>query len=177
VGGLFTAGLAYLGNSFAPLCAIEAGIARVEHQSELLKAAPPAEALAVIGLEIGMPEVGAPAAIARLALPMSGLEPAFEAFSGAIKKQQVVTEPVSLVGHVLDSAVEVSLRFGPAPVPARELVALRPGQVIRLGQSSSASLSLEVESVPFLAARPGRVGRRLACVIVDPATEPGVTPS
>jgi len=165
-------GLHDLANAMAPLCELRPQITRVEQQAELLKAAQPADAYAVISLVIELPESGAPAEQLTLALPLVGLEPAFEAFAGSTEKAVTVEqEPASLGEHLLDSPVEVALRFGPVSVTAGEVFALREGQLLHFKHRTAAPLSIDVEGVPFLAARAGRIGRRLACVVVDANAE------
>ena len=69
----------------------------------------------------------------------------------------------------------MSLRFRPISMRAADLVHLEEGQIIGLDHRTNAPLALDVEGTEVLAAKPGRLGRRLACVIVDPVSDLGAT--
>jgi flagellar motor switch protein FliM len=160
-----------LATALAPLCAVEPHLARAEQQAELLKAAPPVEAYAVMTLAIELPEAESAPELLTIALPIAGLEPAFEAFAGSTQKAvEVEQEPAHVADHLLDSPVEVALRFGPVTVRAGDVAGLREGQLFHFGHRTASPLSIDVEGVPFLPARAGRIGRRLACVVVDPSS-------
>ena len=175
VAGLIESGLSDLATALAPLCVIQPEIVRVETQAELLKAAPQAEAYAVTVLSVDLPETGTGPNKVTVALPLHGLEPAFEAFAGGSHKAELDIQPVSIVDHLLDAPVDVSQRFRPISMRAADLVQLEEGQIIGLDHRTSAPLALDVEGTEVLAAKPGRLGRRLACVIVDPVTDLGAT--
>lgn len=176
--GLVRAGLNDLVTAFGPLCNLQPEVVRIESQGELLKAAPQSESYVVTILSVELPETGAAPRSAAIALPLAGLEPALEAFSGGARRvREVDAQPASVLDHLLETAVDVSLRFGGGTVKAQDVLALTEGQVIRLGHRTSIPLSVDVEGLPFLAAKPGRLGRRLAFAVVDPATELGAASS
>jgi flagellar motor switch protein FliM len=178
VSSVIEGGLVDLATAIAPLCAIQPEIARVEDQAELLKAAPQAEAFAVANFAVEFPETDAGAKRLTIALPLTGLEPAFELFAGGTRKPaEQVDQPTDIGEHLLDASVEISLRLGPVPVRASDVLDFAEGQILHLGNRTSAPLAIDVEGVPFLAARPGRIGRRLACVVVDPSPDPGASTS
>ncbi len=167
-----------LSAALAPLYAIQPEIARVEDQAELLKAAPQSEAYAVTNFAVELPDSESGPKRLTIALPIGGLEPAFEAFAGGARRPSEVTEQATSIGeHLLDASVEMSLRFGPVPVRASDVLDFAEGQILPLRHSTQTPLAVDVEGVPFLTARPGRIGRRLACVIVDPSTDLGATTS
>jgi flagellar motor switch protein FliM len=84
-------------------------------------------------------------------------------------------QPASIVDHLLDAPVDVTLRFRPITMRAGDLVHLEEGQIIGLEHRTNVPLALDVEGTEVLAAKPGRLGRRLACVIVDPVIDLGAT--
>lgn len=166
--------LGELATAFAPLCTLEPEILRIETQPELLKAAAQPEAYAVTVLSLELPDTGAPATHATLALPLAGLEPAMDAFLGGGHRAGVREEPPATVAdHLLDVGVDVTLRFDPVSIPAAGLVSLSEGQLLRLGHRTNSPLSVDVEGTSFLAAKPGRLGRRLAFAVVDPTSDLG----
>ena len=152
-------------------------MARVEDQAELLKAAPQSEAYAVTNFAVELTDSESGPKRVTIALPLAGLEPAFEAFSGSIHKAEIEEHPASIGDHLLDAAVEVSLRFGPMALRASDVAGFAEGQVVLLRHRTATPLAVDVEGVPFLSAKPGRIGRRLACVIVDPTIDLGATAS
>ena len=178
VSSVVEAALVDLATAIAPLCAISPEIARVEDQAELLKAAPQSEAFAVANLAIEFPDTDAGAKRFTIAMPLAGLEPAFEAFAGGTRKPaEQADQPADVGEYLLDASVEISLRLGPVPLRASDVLDFAEGQILHLGNRTSAPLAIDVEGVPFLAARPGRIGRRLACVVVDPTSDSGASTS
>jgi flagellar motor switch protein FliM len=176
VTGLVELGLVDLANALAPLYAIQPQIVRAEDQAELLKAAPQAEAYAVTNFAVDLPDTETGAKRLTIALPLIGLEPAFEAFAGGARKtSDLEQEPASIGDHLLDTSVGISLRFGPVPMRAHDVLDFTEGQILRLGHRTGSPLAVDVEGVPFLSANPGRIGRRLACVVVEPSTDSGAT--
>ncbi len=176
VSGLAATALLDLASALAPLCVIDPEVVRAEDQAELLKAAPQSEAYAVTNFAVELTGSETGPRRMTIALPLAGMEPAFEAFSGATRKPATEARPVGIGDHLLDAAVEISLRFSPVPVLAADLLELVEGQILPLHHRTATPLAVDVEGVPFLFAKPGRIGRRLACVIVDP-TELGASAS
>ena len=66
--------------------------------------------------------------------------------------------------------VDVTVRAEVAAVdlPAEEVLALRPGDLLRLGGQAAAGVTLFAGETPVCRARPGRSGRRRAVQVVDP---------
>jgi flagellar motor switch protein FliM len=71
--------------------------------------------------------------------------------------------------RVGDAPLEVAVRFGEITLTSREVVGLKPGDVVPLGHRTDRPLSVCVGGVDRFAALPGRRGNRLACVLIDPA--------
>ncbi len=167
-----------LTTALAPLCAIKPDIVRIESQAELLKAAPQSEAYAVTVLSVELPETATAPKKLVVALPLAGLAPAFETFAGGSHRiGQLDIQPATVADHLLDAPVEIVLRFEPVGIRAEEFLQLEEGQILPLAHRTSVPLALDVEGMSLLSARPGRLGRRLACVIVDPTTDPGAPTS
>src|SRR5581483_9396067 len=135
-----------LATALAPLCEVRPEVVRVEQQAELLQAAPLTEGYAVMTLAIELTEAEAEPLLLTLALPLAGLEPAFEAFAGATAPSPVGTAepgPANIADHLLDSPVEVALRFGPLTVRAADVFGLREGQLLAFGHRTGAPLSID----------------------------------
>jgi len=163
--------------ALAPLCELRPVIARMEHQPELLKASLPTDAYATMDFAVELLDAGAAAERLTIALPLAGLEGALEAFVGSVQPAAVTEhEPAAVGDHLLDAPVEIALRFGPVTLHGSEILALREGQLVPFGHRTSTPLFIDVEGVPFLPAKPGRIGRRLACVVVDQPIDPSMPP-
>jgi flagellar motor switch protein FliM len=64
--------------------------------------------------------------------------------------------------------VEVSVRFGSVTLTSAEIVGLREGDVLPLHHRVEEPLTLTAVGQPMLRATPGKRGKRLAVMIVDP---------
>ena len=68
----------------------------------------------------------------------------------------------------MDAPVGISVQFRPITLTSHEIVDLQVGDVVPLRHLATTPLTVAVEGVPCQFAVPGRRGRRLACLIVDP---------
>jgi flagellar motor switch protein FliM len=57
-------------------------------------------------------------------------------------------------------------------MPIREVLALRPGDVVKLGPAAGSEITLFAEDVPVHTGRPGRSGRLRAVQIIAPLERP-----
>jgi flagellar motor switch protein FliM len=161
------AALPELSSSFAPLCPVNFKVVRYEAKAELLKAAPSSDAFAHAVLEV---DLGDLKSTVTIALPLTPLEPAFDAFAGTSSTRSAATgnEPLDIANLLLDSPVELSLHFSPVPLTGAEILGLTVGDIIGLGHPTDGLLTVDVVGIPMALARPGRQGGRLACVIAQP---------
>jgi flagellar motor switch protein FliM len=70
-----------------------------------------------------------------------------------------------------DALVDMTVRFEPVTLSSSDIIGVQPGDVIPLHHPVDAPLTVTIGDIPCFAALPGRRGRRLACVIVDPTSE------
>jgi flagellar motor switch protein FliM len=75
----------------------------------------------------------------------------------------------ALAGRMGGAPVTVSVSFLPVVLPLSDVVDLQPGDVLPLDHRVDAPLEVSVGGVPRFAAKPGRRGKRLACVITSVA--------
>ena len=75
----------------------------------------------------------------------------------------------ALAGRMGGAPVAVSVSFPPVVLALADIVDLRPGDVVPLDHRVDAPLEVSVGGVPRFSARPGRRGKRLACVITSVA--------
>lgn len=156
-----------LGAAFEPLLPLRPTVTHVEANPQFAPTGPASDVVAVVTFEV---RLGGGSHELSLCLPFSALQPALEQFGGAGGDQDGVhTTGTEIVAGALERApVQVQVRFSPVTLTSREIVELRPGDVLPLHHATAAPLTVLAEGVPLFAAQPGRRGKRLACRIVDP---------
>ena len=111
-----------------------------------------------------------------LCVPFSSLQPVLDGITGnSLFAGQVIDDPAAVEAAVADrvsaAAVDIAVSFGDVRLSSSEIVGLRVGDVVPLGSGPRTPLVVSVSGVPCFAAMPGRRGKRLACLIVDPTPE------
>jgi flagellar motor switch protein FliM len=153
--------------AFAPLLALDPVVVRQESRAQLVRGAAPGSTMITVVFEVVLGEQGETSS-ATLCLPLATLGPALESFSGT-GSLAANTEAAALVASTLmDAAVGVSVRFRPITLTSHEILGLEIGDVVPLRHLATEPLTVVAEGVPVTAGVPGRRGRRLACLIVDP---------
>ncbi|MCI1641401.1 MAG: flagellar motor switch protein FliM [Actinomyces sp.] len=166
VGLLMGRALKDLGYSFSTLLTLDATIKSIQYAPQMVQAA----------------AASAPVLVARFTIDVDGRECAAsvmlpaEGVTAALRENQAAEEPeedeeIRSQREALDRTaqeipVEVSVRFRPKRVHARELTALRAGDLIALQQSASEPLEVVVGDKLLAHAAPGSEGPRLAALIV-----------
>lgn len=115
---------------------------------------------------------------ASICIPYSSLQPALDEMSGQIARSSQSVDDPERVQHALEIGLEkvpvpVTVRFNDVSLTSTELVDLQCGDVLALHHRVDEPLAVDVGGVRRFSARPGRAGRRLACVLVGVATEDG----
>jgi flagellar motor switch protein FliM len=77
----------------------------------------------------------------------------------------------SLASRMGAAPVTVSVSFPPVTLALSDIVDLRPGDVLPLEHRVDDPLEVSIGGLPRFAARPGRRGKRLACVITSVAAK------
>jgi flagellar motor switch protein FliM len=164
--GLLDSVMHELSAAFAPLLTMEPTIVRQESKVQLVRGAAPGSTMITVDFEVLL---GEQITSATLCLPLATLGPALESFSGTGSPLAVNTEATALVAtSLMDAAVDVSVRFRPITLTSQEILGLEVGDVVPLRHMASAPLTVAAAGVPVTSGVPGRRGRRLACLIVDP---------
>ena len=119
-----------------------------------------------------MMRIGACEGQASICIPYSSMQPALEDLTGNITRAAIPpSEPELIETALLDGLetvpVSVSVRFNEVSLSSAEIIDLRCGDVLALHHPVDEPLAVSVGGVARFAARPGRNGRRLACVVVD----------
>ena len=162
--GLLDSAMNELSAAYAPLLTMQPSIVRQESKAQLVRGAAPGSTMITVDLEVLL---GEQVCTATLCLPLATLGPALESFAGTGLATN--TEAAALVATgLMDAAVEVSVRFRPITLTSQEILGLEVGDVVPLRHMATAPLTVAAAGVPVTAGVPGRRGRRLACLIVDP---------
>lgn len=158
--------LHYAMEGLAPL---ECSIVGVEHNPQFAQAASASDLVLVTSFDM---TVGKDECIATLALPFNGMLPFLEkAVHGATSgRERGDREAVAatVATRMEDVDVEVAVSFSPTPIRMEDVVALKPGDVIRLRHPVSDPLAVTGAGVTFAYGVPGREGTRVACLVVKP---------
>jgi flagellar motor switch protein FliM len=156
-----------------PLVSVRATLGGIEYNPQFVQASAASDAVVVASFEM---KVGsAEECVSTLCLPLSMILPRLHddvgvALTDSQRRSREHAERDMAAGlqHV---PVDVSVRFAPLSMRTDELVALRPGDVIRLDHPVSAPLEVRAADTTFGHAVAGNQGSRLACLVVAPAKE------
>ena len=69
---------------------------------------------------------------------------------------------------LMHAAIDVSVRFGTVSLTSGDILDLQVGDVVPLHHHTTKPLTVLASGIACLNATPGRRGKRLACMIVDP---------
>jgi flagellar motor switch protein FliM len=158
--------LAQLSVVWADLAGLELELGLMDMQLEMGQMAPVSEPTLALTMEARLD--GTSSALSLL-LPWSAVEPVADRFSarddaaGAMGEEQVASVRRA-VGRV-----EMTVRAEVAAVelPIEQVLALQPGDVVRLDAPASGGVTLFADEVPVHRARPGRSGGRRAVQVVE----------
>ena len=166
--GLLDAGVTELGGAFTPLVAMEPQVARLESKPQLVRGASPESVMVVVDFDV---LIGDDTGTISVCLPLSTLGPALDSFAVSAPSEGEAAEQASaaaVAGHLMHAAIDVSVRFGTVSLTSADILDLQVGDVVPLHHPTSKPLSVLASGVHCLSASPGRRGKRLACMIVDP---------
>jgi flagellar motor switch protein FliM len=145
-------------------------VAGFEFNPLLIPASDPPEAALLLTYDLTID--GAALGRVSLCYPLSTLQPV-----GEILRQQepdedaVPAAPGPLVGVLPSVKVPLSVRLNPVTLPASDLLALEPGDVIRLSHGIDQPVVAVVDDLPMVEGRIGRLGARVAFEFMNWRTE------
>jgi flagellar motor switch protein FliM len=145
----------------------------IEYNPKFAQAASVSDAMIVTSFEM---RVGTVDCIATICLPFG---PVFTKLQGepggpALSDSQRTARETALrnmTAGLHSAPVEVSVRFASIRMRPRDLVALRPGDIVPLDHSVTAPLAITSGGRAFAHAVPGSSGKRLACLVVPSPKE------
>jgi flagellar motor switch protein FliM len=162
--------LAYAFESLTPL---EPVVLHQESNPQFAQIGSPSDMVIVFVYDL---RIGGGAGEATLCVPFTSLQPVLdEVATNSLLAGRVEADADSvrdaLAGRMGGAPVTVSVSFPPVTVALSDIVDLRPGDVVPLDHRVDAPLEVSVGGLARFAARPGRRGKRLACVITSVAPE------
>ena len=171
--GLLERVLGELRYSFEAIVELTPRIVGLEYNPQFAQAASATDAVIIVSFEM---RVGAEECIATVCIPFSGLLPhlATDAdATGLSAAQRQVRDAAmrSMTTGLGNTPVEVSVRFNAVLMSPRDLITLRPGDIVPLEHPVTNPLAVTSAGVTFAHAVAGSSGQRLACLVVPPPQE------
>ncbi|MEW6476514.1 MAG: flagellar motor switch protein FliM [Actinomycetota bacterium] len=168
---LFGRVLRELAYAFESLTALEPVVIHQESNPQFAQIGSPSDMVIVFDYDL---RIGGQQGEATLCIPFAALQPVLDEVTGnSILAGRVEADAESvrdaLAGRVGGAPVTVSVCFQPVVLPLADIVDLQPGDVLPLDHRVDVPLAVSVGGVPRFAAKPGRRGKRLACVITSVA--------
>lgn len=138
----------------------------IEHNPQLVQIAGPSDLAVVLTFRVTIVQGAHTEGVLTLCYPVSALEPILSQLGGHrhAAGEESVGEP-PLAPLLADTSVEVRVRFGDAWLPAGQLAALAPGDVVRLGLDPDDPVTADVEGHVVARGHVGRARRRLALLV------------
>jgi len=159
-----------LSYAFESIVHLEPQVAMHESNPQFAQVASATDMVIVLAFDV---RIGAETGEVSLCLPFSSMQAVLdEVTTSAHQAGHGVRDPQvlrhALGDRVSDAPVQLAVRFNGVTLTSREIVALRPGDVVALDHRTDRPLAVCVGGVERFAALPGRRGARLACVLVEP---------
>ena len=155
--------------AFESLVAIEPVLAHQESNPQFTQIAAANDTVVVLSFEM---KVASSSGVLSICIPFALIQPVLDGAAGGFARtgrSDVDTEAVgkALRASLDTSKLSVTVRFNQIELLAGDIVDLRPGDIVPLTHPIDAPLFVTIGNVARFEAKPGRRGRRLACVVVD----------
>lgn len=169
--GLMSRMLRELGLAFESLVSVEFKLTHQESNPQFTQIAALNDTVVVLSFDI---EVAGNAGDLSLCIPFSQIQPVLEDAAGTFTRTGRNDIDHAAVGHAIrenveKTAVPLAVRFNEIDLVASDIVDLRPGDIVPLFHPVDAPLFITIGDVARFQVKPGRRGRRLACVVIDDA--------
>lgn len=138
----------------------------IEHNPQLVQIAGPSELAVVLTFRVTIAQGVHTEGVLTLCYPVSALEPILSQLGG--DRLPAGMDPAAeppLAPLLAETAVELRVRLGNAWLPANQLAALAPGDVVRLGIDPDDPVTADVEDYVVADGHIGRTRRRLALLV------------
>lgn len=162
-------GLREITYSYESLFEVHAKTMQLESNPQFAQISAPSDMVLLVTFEV---KVGDAEGTAQLCIPYSSLSLQLENLSGGhFNKDEQNHDPAAiskaLHERVSDVPVDVNVMFNTVTMTGSDILELEVGDVLPLHHPVASPLTVKVDGVPHLRAKPGRQGKRLACQIVD----------
>jgi flagellar motor switch protein FliM len=163
---VFAGLLDLLSVTWEELVGVRFGLSELESQISTIHLAPPSEPSLMLTIEVKM---DGSSATVSLVFPYRSIEGVLgDLSSSQYGEAKIDTATAAAVRTGLSGVdVEVRAEIASAELPVSEVLALRPGDVLRFGTAAAEGVTMYAGHVPAHRARPGRNGNRRAIQIVQ----------
>ncbi len=160
--------LEQLGVTWSELAGMTTHLLGIESQIANINLAPPSEPTLMLTIEV---KVDGSSSTMALVLPHRAVEPALEHLSGSqFGEVQIDTESQAAVRTGLEAvAVEIRAEVASRHMPIEEVLALKPGDVLRFRVPAAEGVTLCAGHVPAHRGQPGRNGNWRAVQVIGRA--------
>lgn len=160
--------LEQLGVTWSELAGMTTHLLGIESQIANINLAPPSEPTLMLTLEV---KVDGSSSTMALVLPHRAVEPALEHLSGSqFGEVHIDTEAQAAVRTGLEAvAVEIRAEVASRHMPVEEVLALKPGDVLRFRVPAAEGVTLCAGHVPAHRGQPGRNGNWRAVQVIGRA--------
>jgi flagellar motor switch protein FliM len=160
--------LEQLGVTWSELAGMTTHLLGIESQIANVNLAPPSEPTLMLTIEV---KVDGSSSTMALVLPHRAVEPALEHLSGSqFGEVQIDTEAQAAVRTGLEAvAVEIRAEVASRHMPVEEVLALKPGDVLRFRVPAAEGVTLCAGHVPAHRGQPGRNGNWRAVQVIGRA--------
>jgi flagellar motor switch protein FliM len=169
---LIATGLGAFAETLKPLAEVEPRIGDVDYNPQLVQVVAPSEVVLLLTYRVTMAQGARSQGLLTICYPYSTLGPALGQLSNNLWLDHSLpaglpATAAPLRDEVPAVPVTLSVEGDPVSVRARDLAALRPGDVLRLDHPVDQPLRGTVGGAEIVAGHLGRRGRRLAFQIVE----------
>jgi flagellar motor switch protein FliM len=156
-----------LSSVFSDHAGVELSVTEVDPAGETTYLEQPSEPALALTMEA---RLGRASTVMVLLLPYHAVEPILGRFSGRDEGADGPDAATTGAVRAGVARVDVTVRAEVADriMPVHEVLALKPGDVLKLGSAAGSDVTLCAEDVPVHRARPGRSGNRRAVQILPP---------
>jgi flagellar motor switch protein FliM len=159
--------------SFEAIVDLTPRIVGLEYNPQFAQAASASDAVIIVSFEM---RVGGEECIGTVCTPFAGLLPYLTPDSGsaglsAAQRQARDAAQRSMTTGLGNTPVEVTVRFNSVLMSPRDLITLRPGDIVPLEHPVTNPLTVSSAGVTFAHAVAGSSGQRLACLVVPSPQE------
>ncbi len=167
--GLIARMLRELSSAFESLVVVEPRLTHQESNPQFTQIAALNDTVVVLSFDI---HVAGNAGNLSLCIPFAQIQTVLEDAAGTFTRtgrNDIDHDAVerALRAGIDNTRVPLSVRFSEVDLIASDIVDLQPGDIVPLSHSVDAPLFITIGDVARLHVKPGRRGRRLACVVVD----------